>query len=114
MAKLFDPLSGIDVGGALTVGKLFYSRISKQIKLADYDELVRIAYSMSLCNSLSVGLNNKYAEIAQNLSEDRKKQQVKKPAVFFILLYVYHHNIEMPNTYYLNYLHEYLYLLMHV
>ena len=41
MAKLFDPLSGIDVGGALTVGKLFYSRISKQIKLADYDELVK-------------------------------------------------------------------------
>ena len=72
MAKLFDPLSGIDVGGALTVGKLFYSRISKQIKLADYDELVRIAYSMSLCNSLSVGLNNKYAEIAQNYQKTGK------------------------------------------
>lgn len=72
MAKLFDPLSGIDVGGALTVGKLFYSRISKQIKLADYDELVQIAYSMSLCNSLSVGLNNKYAEIAQNYQKTGK------------------------------------------
>lgn len=72
MAKLFDPLSGIDVGGALTVGKLFYSRISKQIKLADYDELVKIAYSMSLCNSLSVGLNNKYAEIAQNYQKTGK------------------------------------------
>ena len=88
MAKLFDPLSGIDVGGALTVGKLFYSRISKQIKLADYDELVKIAYSMSLCNSLSVGLNNKYAEIAQNYQKTGKTAGKK---LFCGMPKYYHH-----------------------